>query len=172
MDNPYHPHYNPSIGHGQIPAAVPLGLSHIGSGAGCHCKHPRWPYDSTRSSGTRWNRRGSGTVQFMYYKCTLFMRAAALAVRLRSLESGMAKRWRNYTNLPDAQLHAIYDAVRPVRPGRSAAGKEVTFYQPGPFGGNAPRDGTVTLEGPHYPAPHSWYARALVKDGLVVKVIG
>jgi hypothetical protein len=38
-----------------------------------------------------------------------------------------------------------------------AAGKQITVYQPGPFGGNEPRDGTVTLEGPHYPKPHTWY---------------
>ncbi len=36
--------------------------------------------------------------------------------------------------------------------------------------GGTPRDGTVYLEGPHYPAPHTWYAKATVKDGVVVKV--
>jgi len=46
----------------------------------------------------------------------------------------------------------------------------VRFYQPGPFGGNEPKDGTISLEGPHYPAPHSWYASAVVKDGIVIKV--
>ena len=51
-----------------------------------------------------------------------------------------------------------------------AAGKEVTFYQPGPFGGNEPTDGTITLEGPHFPEPHRWYARATVKNGIIVKV--
>lgn len=51
-----------------------------------------------------------------------------------------------------------------------AAGKPVRYYQPGPFGGNEPRDGFITLEGPHYPAPHTWYARAEVKAGLVVNV--
>jgi len=51
-----------------------------------------------------------------------------------------------------------------------AAGKRVTYYQPGPFGGNEPADGTITLEGPHYPAAHTWYAQATVKDGVIVKV--
>jgi hypothetical protein len=51
-----------------------------------------------------------------------------------------------------------------------AAGKPVRVYQPGPFGGNEPTDGKITLEGPHYPAPHTWYASAVLKDGLVVKV--
>jgi hypothetical protein len=28
--------------------------------------------------------------------------------------------------------------------------------------------GTVYLEGPHYPKPHTWYAQAVLKDGVVV----
>ena len=51
-----------------------------------------------------------------------------------------------------------------------AAGKPVRYYQPGPFGGNEPKDGFITLEGPHYPAPHTWYARAEVKNGLIINV--
>lgn len=51
-----------------------------------------------------------------------------------------------------------------------AAGKQVTVYQPGPFGGNEPRDGKVCLEGPHYPEPHKWYAEATLKDGVIVAV--
>jgi hypothetical protein len=50
------------------------------------------------------------------------------------------------------------------------AGQAVTVYQPGPFGGNEPTDGSVALEGPHYPEPHKWYASAILKDGKVVKV--
>jgi hypothetical protein len=50
-----------------------------------------------------------------------------------------------------------------------AAGQPVTVFQPGPFGGET-RDGWVTLEGPHYPAPHTWYAQALLANGVVVKV--
>jgi hypothetical protein len=49
-------------------------------------------------------------------------------------------------------------------------GKQVSYFQPGPFGGNEPKDGTFCLEGPHYPAPHTWYATATAKDGLIVKV--
>lgn len=51
-----------------------------------------------------------------------------------------------------------------------AEGRPVTVFQPGPFGGNVPREGVVYLEGPHYPQPHSWYAEAVLKDGVVVKV--
>lgn len=48
-----------------------------------------------------------------------------------------------------------------------AAGRTVTVYQPGPFGPDV-RNGTVTLEGPHYPEPHRWHATARVKDGAIV----
>ena len=51
-----------------------------------------------------------------------------------------------------------------------AAGKEITYYQPGPFGGNEIKDGTIYLEGPHYPQPHKWYASAKVKDGKIISV--
>jgi len=51
-----------------------------------------------------------------------------------------------------------------------AAGKKVTVFQPGPFGGNVPENGRISLEGPHYPEPHSWYASAVLKDGIVIKV--
>lgn len=53
-----------------------------------------------------------------------------------------------------------------------AAGKEITIFQPDPMGMGikAPSNGTVYLEGPHYPQPHKWYAEAEVKDGKVIKV--
>ena len=49
-----------------------------------------------------------------------------------------------------------------------AAGNEVRCYSPGPF--PCPTDGQVSLEGPHYPEPHKWYATATLKNGVVVKV--
>lgn len=51
-----------------------------------------------------------------------------------------------------------------------AAGVKVSYYQPGPFGGNEPMNGTIYLEGPHYPEAHKWYASAVVKDGYIVSV--
>ena len=48
-------------------------------------------------------------------------------------------------------------------------GKRVTVFQPGPFGPHV-ADGNVALEGPHYPAAHTWYGSAMVKDGAVVSV--
>lgn len=47
----------------------------------------------------------------------------------------------------------------------------VTYFQPNDMGVSPlPRDGTIYLEGPHYPEPHKWYAQAEVKDGVIVKV--
>ncbi len=61
---------------------------------------------------------------------------------------------------------ALKDAVK--------AGTHVGVYQPNDmFGaGDRVQQGThsVTLEGPHYPRPHTWYARATVVDGRVTKV--
>jgi len=51
-----------------------------------------------------------------------------------------------------------------------AVGQVVTYFQPGPFGGNEIQDGTIFLEGPHYPEAHKWYAEATVQGGRVVKV--
>ena len=50
-----------------------------------------------------------------------------------------------------------------------ANGVEVTVFSPGPFGCNT--NGEESIEGPHYPKPHSWYARVKVQNGQVVKVI-
>jgi hypothetical protein len=50
--------------------------------------------------------------------------------------------------------------------------QKVEYYQPNGdlTGVNPPLDGTITLEGPHYPEPHRWYATAVVKNGEVIKV--
>lgn len=47
-------------------------------------------------------------------------------------------------------------------------GEHVMVYSPGPF--PVARDGEVSVEGPHYPKPHTWYARVVVKDGVVQSV--
>lgn len=52
-----------------------------------------------------------------------------------------------------------------------AAGKEIGVFQPNNiFGTPTPTDGTVSVEGPHFPKPHSWYARVTLKNGIIVKV--
>jgi hypothetical protein len=48
-------------------------------------------------------------------------------------------------------------------------GEEVTVFAPGL--GSPNLNGTETIEGPHYPQPHSWYARVRTQDGKVVKVL-
>lgn len=50
------------------------------------------------------------------------------------------------------------------------SGKRVTVFQPGPFGDNTPMNGSATVEGPHYPEPHRWYAQVQLENGIVVKV--
>lgn len=35
---------------------------------------------------------------------------------------------------------------------------------------SVPTNGTVYLEGPHYPKPHTWYAQGTMKDGKLVAV--
>lgn len=52
-----------------------------------------------------------------------------------------------------------------------AQGVKVRVWQPGPFGGNEPSNGIVYLEGPHYPAAHTWYAKGTLVDGVLVKVV-
>lgn len=48
-----------------------------------------------------------------------------------------------------------------------ANGDNVEVYAPG-LGTNGTE--TVNLEGPHYPAPHTWYAVGTIKNGKLVKV--
>jgi len=49
-----------------------------------------------------------------------------------------------------------------------AAGERITLFAPGL--GSPKIDGVEYVEGPHYPQPHSWYAQATMKEGIVVKV--
>jgi hypothetical protein len=51
-----------------------------------------------------------------------------------------------------------------------ANGDKIGVFQPGPFGGNEPTNGEVSIEGPHYPAAHSWYARVTLRDGIIASV--
>lgn len=46
--------------------------------------------------------------------------------------------------------------------------KGVTVYAPGL--GTIPRNGLVSLEGPHYPAPHTWYAEGTMRDGILIAI--
>ena len=55
-----------------------------------------------------------------------------------------------YANHNFPTKKSLKDAVK--------AGKEVKIHQPGPWP-MAMAPGTTVLEGPHYPAPHTWYAQ-------------
>jgi hypothetical protein len=51
------------------------------------------------------------------------------------------------------------------------SGRRLTVFQTGPFN-NDPRDKEVTIEGPHYPMPHKWYARVHVNgEGVIDRVL-
>lgn len=54
-----------------------------------------------------------------------------------------------------------------------AAGVTMRVFQPNCMFGEVTNDmvnGTVTVEGPHYPQPHRWYGQATVKNGIVVAI--
>jgi hypothetical protein len=58
-------------------------------------------------------------------------------------------------------LKALRDAVASGKPVRVFS---VLFTGP-------QQDGQVSVEGPHSPEPHKWYARVEVKAGQVVRVL-
>lgn len=67
-----------------------------------------------------------------------------------------------YTTINFKTKKALREAVE--------SGQRIGVYQPGPFGGNEPRNGRVCVEGPHYPEPHRWYAECTLEDGIITKV--
>ena len=48
-------------------------------------------------------------------------------------------------------------------------GDEVRVYSPGPFA--AKTNGIETIEGPHFPEAHKWYARVQVENHRVMSVL-
>ena len=54
-----------------------------------------------------------------------------------------------------------------------AAGRDIFVHQPGGIWGaqeSHVETGKVYLEGPHYPQPHKWYAKADVVNLKIVKL--
>lgn len=47
---------------------------------------------------------------------------------------------------------------------------EVRAYQPGLGPDLSDYTGSIALEGPHYPAAHTWYAACEMKNGVIIKV--
>lgn len=64
----------------------------------------------------------------------------------------------SYTEINFKTKKALKEAV--------ASGQKVYCYNPGPFPLTGPR--TITLEGPHYPEPHKWYAEAHIDAELAI----
>jgi len=55
-----------------------------------------------------------------------------------------------------------------------AEGRKITVFQPNDMFGNPKASsgytGSATLEGPHYPQAHKWYAQVEVTQGYITKV--
>ncbi len=49
-------------------------------------------------------------------------------------------------------------------------GVQIEVHQPGGFFPTQ-KNGDVSIEGPHYPKPHTWYARVQIVDSIIVKVL-
>ena len=49
-------------------------------------------------------------------------------------------------------------------------GEEVRCYQPGLGPDLSNHTGVVYLEGPHFPVPHKWYGKGMMKDGKLVSI--
>jgi len=51
-----------------------------------------------------------------------------------------------------------------------AKGETITAHDNTPAGEPKIMDGTVDFEGPHFPKPHKYYGKAVVKDGKVISI--
>lgn len=67
-----------------------------------------------------------------------------------------------YTTVNFKTKKALKEAV--------ASGQEVSVFQPGIQSSYIPANGDVSVEGPHYPKPHTWYAEVTLRDGKIVGV--
>ena len=71
--------------------------------------------------------------------------------------------------LPELSDYIIVPAIESVN--RTHVLVDIMYQPNGDVtGATSPQNGRVFLEGPHYPAPHSWYAEATLENGAVVKV--
>jgi hypothetical protein len=66
-----------------------------------------------------------------------------------------------------AYVHPNYKTKKALKDALKE-GKAVEVYQPGL--GTVPVNGEISLEGPHYPEPHRWYAMGVMVDGKLQKV--
>ena len=89
----------------------------------------------------------------MSYTVTNFKTKKALKEALEMYNISEAKKKRE----PDSGYND--PTIYPVRCYNPGLGPDLSNYT-----------GKICLEGPHYPAAHTWYAEAELKDGIVVKV--
>jgi hypothetical protein len=75
-----------------------------------------------------------------------------------------SRNFKSKKELKDAV--ALYLTRADTMDGRK--GEAVRIYAPGL--GKPVENGIETVCGPHYPAPHKWYAQVVMKDGIVIKV--
>lgn len=73
----------------------------------------------------------------------------------------------SYTVINFKTKKALKEAVTKWTDGDGYA---IFCYQPGLGPDLSNYTGKITLEGPHYPKPHTWYAEAWLENGIVVKV--
>lgn len=66
-----------------------------------------------------------------------------------------------YTDINFKSGKAVKDAFK--------AGQQLTVHQPGGYFASQ-TDGEVTIEGPHYPKPHSWYLRVRIEGGVIIAI--
>ena len=68
-----------------------------------------------------------------------------------------------YTSINFKTKKALKDAI--------VSGAKITIYQPNNiFNKSNPSTGIHAVEGPWYPAPHTWYAQVTLENGFVIKV--
>ena len=48
------------------------------------------------------------------------------------------------------------------------SGTQISICHMFPF--SQDKDGDIVIEGPHFPKPHTFYQKATIKDGIVVKL--
>jgi hypothetical protein len=68
-----------------------------------------------------------------------------------------------------AYVDPDYPTKKALKEAISSGRRPFTYNPAGMF--PTTQNGVDTIEGPHYPRPHRWYARVKVEDGVVVKVI-
>lgn len=68
----------------------------------------------------------------------------------------------SYTVTNYKSKKAVKDALK--------AGVEIRCYNLGLGGDLSNFTGTVYLEGPHYPKPHSWYAQGKMENGILKEI--